>query len=159
MQEQSSSAEDADFSTALLNALLREGEAFTARGMTVLSSQTRGSIDEMPRFVLVDCRPLAARLYLVGESGAPHEYYRETGDVLSDGFTALVAQFVTAGMNSLSVAERQSVSRRLEQEGIRLALVIEGESSTVRALALPRGGGLIGSEELFQLVRLGADAS
>jgi hypothetical protein len=142
---------DQDFSTALLGALIREAGALAGRGVARLSSQAQALAAELPQFVLVDCRPLAAHLYLVHPDGSPHEYYRETGDQLSDGLAAIIGEFVTAGMNELSVAERQRISRRLEREGIGLAVLIESETALVRGLALVPGGGLEQSEELFRL--------
>jgi hypothetical protein len=143
---------DQDFSTALLGALLREADALTARGIALLSSQVKAIATPHQRFVLVHCRPLAAHLFLVHPDGSPHEYYRETGDELPTSIADLVAQFITTGMNELSVSERQDVSRRLETEGIGLAVLIESDKATARGLAVPRSGGLVDSEELFRLV-------
>jgi len=143
---------DQDFNTALLSALMREADALASRGIPKLSSQAQDLAPHMEQFVLVDCSPLAARLFLVHPDGSPHEYYREVGDELSEGLADLVAQFMTTGMNELSVSERRRVSRRLEQEGIGLAILIESDTGTVRGLAVTRGGGLTDSEELFRLV-------
>jgi hypothetical protein len=142
---------DQDFSTALLGAFMREAGALSARGIGMLSSQMQSLAPQLEQFVLVRCKPLGAHLYFVHPDGAPHEYYRETGDELSDGFADIVNQFVTTGMNELSVADRQRISHRLEQEGIGLGILIEGGTSIIRGLALPRGGDLAGSEELFRL--------
>ena len=142
---------DQDFSTALLGALMREAGALTARGMDMLSTQAREVAPTLPQFVLIECKPLAAHMYIVHPDGAPHEYYRETGDQLSDGLTNLVTEFITAGMNSLSVEERQDISRRIETEHVRLGIMIESDTATIRGLAIPAGSRLVGSETLFML--------
>ena len=143
---------DQDFSTALLTALMREARALASRGIGRLSSQAQDLAPRVQQFVLVDCSPLAAHLFLVHPDGSPQEYYREAGDELSEGFADLISQFITTGMNELSVSERQRVSRRLEQERINLAVLIESETATVRGLVIARGGELADSEELFRLV-------
>jgi hypothetical protein len=130
---------------------MREAGALSARGMSMLSSQMKALAPELEQFVLVRCKPLGAHLYFVHPDGSPHEYYRETGDELSDGFTDIVNQFVTAGMNELSVADRQRLSQRLEREGIGLGLLIEGGTPTIHGLALPANGDLSGGEEIFRL--------
>jgi hypothetical protein len=142
---------DRDFQTALLAALVREAGAFAGRGMAILSQRARQSSSNLTQFVLVDCKPLAARLYIVDSGGAPWEYYRETGDMIPSRFAHLVNEFIGAGMDHLSVDERRDVSRRLELESIRLGVVIEAGSPMVRGLVLGPGGRLAGSDELFSL--------
>lgn len=136
----------------MLGALMREAGALAGRGIERLSSQAKSLAPGLQQFVLVDCSPLAARLFLIHPDGSPHEYYRETGDQLSAEFAGLIGQFMTTGMNELSVSERQDVSRRLELEGIGLAVLIESETATVRGLAMVHGRGLAESEELFRLI-------
>ena len=148
---------DQDFPTALLEALLNEGDDLIRRGIAMTSTSVQAWAGGADRFVVINARPLAARVFLVEPNGAHHEYYRETGDQLSDALTALVTNFLTTGMKELTVARRREISRRIEKGDLGLSVLIDRGHSSVQGLAHGPGADLAGSEELFRLEWLDKD--